>query len=102
VLGGRRGDWLYAVLFLAPAVFVISLVIFYPLVRVLGYSVHNTHLMMPQNQQFIGLDNFRQIFRDDIFKTAVVNTLVFTLASVAGGFRSTKTSRLAMCGAVRR
>jgi multiple sugar transport system permease protein len=84
--GGRRDDWLYAVLFLAPTVFIISLVIFYPLVRVLSYSVHNTHLMMPQNQQFIALDNFTQIFRDAIFKTAVVNTLVFTLASVAGGF----------------
>lgn len=85
-LGGRRDDWLYAVLFLAPTVLIISIVIFYPLVRVLTYSVHNTHLMMPQEQKFIGLDNFRLIFQDDIFKTSVVNTLVFTLASVAGGF----------------
>jgi multiple sugar transport system permease protein len=84
--GGRRADWRYALLFLAPTLFIISLVIFYPLVRVLTYSVHNTHLMLLQQQQFVGLDNFRQLFRDDIFKTAVVNTFVFTLASVVGGF----------------
>jgi multiple sugar transport system permease protein len=85
-LGGYQGDWLYAILFLAPTVLIISIVIFYPLVQVLTYSVHDTHLMMPQNQQFIGFDNFRQIFRDEIFGVSVVNTLVFTLASVLGGF----------------
>jgi multiple sugar transport system permease protein len=85
-LAGYRGDWLYAILFLAPTIVIISIVIFYPLVQVLSYSVHDTHLMMPQNQQFVGLDNFRQILQDDIFRTSVVNTLVFTLASVAGGF----------------
>jgi len=84
--GGRRGDWLYAVLFLAPCLFIISLAIFYPLVRVLSYSVFDTHLMLPQQQQFIGLNNFKQLLKDSIFRTAVVNTLVFTLASVAAGF----------------
>jgi multiple sugar transport system permease protein len=84
--GGRRGDWLYAILFLAPCLFIISVVIFYPLVRVLFYSVHNTHLMLPAQQVFVGLDNFKLLLKDKIFKTAVFNTLVFTQFSVVGGF----------------
>ena len=84
--GSGRGDWFYAVLFLAPCLIIISLVIFYPLVQVVSYSVHNTHLMRPAEQAFVGIENFKLLFRDPIFKKAVVNTILFTGGSVVGGF----------------
>ena len=85
-VGSGRGDWFYAVLFLAPCVIIISMVIFYPLVQVVSYSVHNTHLMKPGEQAFVGIDNFKLLLRDPIFKKAVVNTILFTGYSVLGGF----------------
>jgi multiple sugar transport system permease protein len=86
-LAQRKRDGLYAALFLAPCIVIISIVIFYPLLQVLSYSVHNTHLMLPAEQKFIGLNNFRQLLTmDRIFGTALVNTLIFTFTSVAGGF----------------
>ncbi len=80
-------DSTYAVLFLMPALLILAVVIFYPLVQVLYTSVYDTHLMLPDEQKFIGLRNFTQLFTaDPIFITAVLNTMIFTAASVAGGF----------------
>lgn len=82
----KVSDWMYIVIFLAPALIILSVVIFYPLVQVLLLSVRNTHLMLPQSQ-FVGLKNFHDLLViDPIFKTAVLNTLVFTVGSVIGGF----------------
>jgi multiple sugar transport system permease protein len=55
-------------------------------VQVLYTSLYNTHLMLPGQQKFIGLRNFTQLFADPVFITSVINTLIFTAASVGGGF----------------
>lgn len=82
----KLSDWTYIVIFLAPALIILSVVIFYPLVQVLLFSVRNTHLMLPQSQ-FIGLKNFYDLLVvDPIFKTAILNTIVFTAVSVISGF----------------
>jgi multiple sugar transport system permease protein len=78
---------MYAILFLAPALLILAVVVFYPLLQVIYTSVYNTHLMLPAEQKFIGLKNFTQLFTaDPVFITSVINTLIFTAASVGGGF----------------
>jgi len=84
---GRLSDNLYALLFLGPVLIILAVVIFYPLVRVLSYSVTNASLLFPNRQEYIGLENFEYLLNQDtIFRTAVKNTLVFTISSVIGGF----------------
>lgn len=82
----RRQDLIFALCALAPALIVLVAVIFIPLVQVLSFSVHDTHLMMSQNQRFVGLDNFRMLLRDAAFLTAVLNTIKFTVSSVVISF----------------
>ncbi len=90
IISKRRGelsDGVYAILFLAPALLILAVVVFYPLLQVLYTSLYDTHLMLPAQQKFVGLKNFSQLFTaDPVFMTSVVNTLIFTAVSVAGGF----------------
>lgn len=84
---GELSDGVYAILFLAPALLILAVVIFYPLGQVVLASFYDTHLLLPAQQEFIGFKNFTQLFvADPIFGTAVINTLLFTATSVAGGF----------------
>jgi multiple sugar transport system permease protein len=60
-------------LFLAP--FIIGFLIFglYPVLNTLGLSFTNTTLMS-SHTKFIWLDNFKSLFKDDVFLRAVGNT----------------------------
>src|SRR6185369_15915338 len=60
-------------LFLAP--FVIAFLIFglYPVFNTIALSFTNTTLMS-KSSEFIGLDNYRRLFADDVFMRAVRNT----------------------------
>ncbi|MBL8079907.1 MAG: sugar ABC transporter permease [Anaerolineales bacterium] len=59
--------------FIAP--FVIGFLVFglYPVLNTIGLSFTNATLMS-KNSEFIGLDNFRRLFADDVFMRAVRNT----------------------------
>lgn len=84
---GRLSDNVYALFFLAPILVILAVVIFYPLVRVLAYSVTDANLIIAQQEKYIGLDNFDYLINQDtIFRTAIKNTLIFTLSSIIGGF----------------
>src|SRR6185369_7903438 len=60
-------------LFLAP--FVIGFLIFglYPVINTIALNFTNTTLMS-KHSEFIGLDNFRRLFADDVFMRAIRNT----------------------------
>ena len=60
-------------IFLAP--FVIGFLIFglYPVLNTLGLSFTNT-TMMSSHSKFIWLDNFKSLFKDDVFIRAIGNT----------------------------
>ena len=82
-----RSDYLYAFAFLTPCLVILGVIVFYPLAKVLALSLHNASLLMAGRQQFVGLENFIELFtRDSVFPIAIVNTLEFTVFSVAGGF----------------
>jgi multiple sugar transport system permease protein len=60
-------------LFLAP--FIIGFLLFglYPVINTLGLSFTDTTLMS-KSSHFIGIDNFKRLFADDVFLRAVRNT----------------------------
>ncbi len=84
-LQSRRSfsDRLYSPIFAAPA-FVIFFVFFVvPVITGFGYSFTNWNQYLTEIE-FVGLDNFRQIFQDKVSTLALKNTLIFATVTTVG------------------
>jgi ABC-type sugar transport system permease subunit len=66
--------------FLAPYLVVTAFFTLYPLVNAAVLAFQQTN--GPASRAFVGIDNFRYIFGDPLFYTALRNTTVFALCSV--------------------
>jgi sorbitol/mannitol transport system permease protein len=53
-----------------------------PFVLTVWYSLQSWNLLHPGTKHFVGLRNYKVIFTDTIFRTAVLNTIEFTIAPV--------------------
>jgi multiple sugar transport system permease protein len=79
--GLRRHQTKWAFLFLAPALVLFGLTVFYPMARALQYSLYKWPL--GGAKEFVGLDNYRRLLVDDgSFRQSVEVTLYFTVMSV--------------------
>jgi multiple sugar transport system permease protein len=67
--------------YVAPAMALFALLMLYPMVAVLRYSLLD-RAITKKNAVFVGLDNYQTIFSDPVFWQAVGNTLYFTVVSV--------------------
>ncbi len=72
---GRGGPW-----FVLPFMLVYAAFLLWPLVYGLGMSFTDTSLVSPESQ-FIGLDNYAQLFADPLVWRTLGITLLFTLLS---------------------
>ena len=79
-----RNDVFFAAILLLPAVAILALVIFYPLVQALLLSLKDASLLNATVAPYTGLDNFKQLLGDEVFWIAVKNTVVLTTFSIAG------------------
>jgi multiple sugar transport system permease protein len=79
-----RNEGFFAAVLLLPAVAILALVIFYPLVQALLLSLKDATLLNATVAPFTGLDNFKQLLGDEVFWTAVKNTFVLTATSIVG------------------
>lgn len=70
--------------FVLPALVVIALFTIYPVLYAIRISAFQYVLTKPNSHPFIGLKNFEDVITSYYFKTALINTGVYTLASVAG------------------
>lgn len=77
----RGYDWLLFVLFMTPNLFFLSLFTYWPMVKNVSISLHQTDFLN-QGSIYVGLQNFRYIFTNNQFIYVLKNTLYFTLASV--------------------
>jgi multiple sugar transport system permease protein len=68
-------------LFVAPALLVLTLFVFWPIGRVFWISLHEWSLIEPA-QPWRGLENYRAVFRDPDFEIALRNTIWFSLGVV--------------------
>lgn len=76
-----RGN-LAAYSYMSPTILVMAVMMATPVVMVFIYSMLS-NVVMVKNPEFVGLDNFVQLLADPVFRKAIVNTLIFTVASVA-------------------
>lgn len=65
--------------FLAPALILLTIFLLIPVGMVAYYAFTDYYLLTPGNRQFIGLDNFKQLFNDPIFIKSMVNTAKFVI-----------------------
>ncbi|MFE7182160.1 carbohydrate ABC transporter permease [Streptomyces erythrochromogenes] len=82
--GSRLAQWG----FVAPAVAFMLLFFGYPLVRnvVMSFQSYTPKTFFTGAAPFNGLDNWRNVFGDSLFTSAVGHTLVFTVGSLLGQF----------------
>ncbi|NJO38462.1 MAG: sugar ABC transporter permease, partial [Rhizobiales bacterium] len=70
-------------LYLSPALVLIALVMFVPLIVGLSYAFQNIAILNPFKTGFVGLDHFQTLlFQDKVFGRALVNTLWWTSGSL--------------------
>lgn len=66
-------------LFLAPALLVIAVFIFYPIVAVVYYSFTDYNIVTPP--VWVGLRNYQQLLQDDVFWQALKNSFIYLLVT---------------------
>ncbi len=67
--------------FLSLALFVLIVMMVYPIIQVFYYSFFNNVISNP-NPQFIGFENYKTILFDSVFQSSIFHTLYFTFQSV--------------------
>lgn len=87
--GTRRSTWLthrkrkaiVPYLYMAPTAILFSILMLFPMIVVIRYSLYDGAILK-RNPSFIGLENFKTIFMDPVFRQSIANTLYFTVMSV--------------------
>jgi len=73
-----------AYLFVAPAILLITIFLFYPVANVFYYGFQHQNLMRPWADGFAGFDNFVNIFTNDaVFLSSLVISLRWVVAQVS-------------------
>ena len=80
-LSYERARYLAAYLYLAPSVVLFCVLMLVPMIVAIQYSLLDRPIMRP-NPSYVGLENFKTIFQDDVFWESLQNTLYFTIMSV--------------------
>ncbi len=68
-------------LFILPALILILIFVYIPIVQNFYFSFFRMNSYSP-GQTFIGLDNYKDIFQNDIFYTAIVNNVWYAVISL--------------------
>ncbi|WP_375451798.1 carbohydrate ABC transporter permease [uncultured Devosia sp.] len=80
MIKNRRTEIITAFILVAPFLVIYGLLFVYPTYRMVELSFTDAPLIGPGN--WIGLENYFEMFDDRRFKTAVINTLYFVLLTV--------------------
>ena len=67
--------------YVAPAMFLFCILMLFPMITVLRYSFLD-RVIMNKNPDYVGFENYRTIFADEVFWQSVGQTLYFTIMSV--------------------
>lgn len=78
-------DWKVAIPFVLPIVIIMAGLILWPFINAILMSM-TVRSFITRTDQFVGLDNYARLLQDSDFHSAVINTVRFTVASVAVKF----------------
>lgn len=71
-----------AYLFLSPALILMGLFLIIPAIMAIYYAFTDYYLLTPDNKQFVGLDNFIEIFKDPTFLQSLKNIILFVVCVI--------------------
>ncbi len=77
-----RMPWSTIIVFLLPALALYALFVLYPIVQSVRYSFYDWNGFGPLTD-FVGLDNFRTVFRDQRFRDALTHNGIIVVLSLA-------------------
>jgi multiple sugar transport system permease protein len=81
VLRAYRRHYLHGYLFISPVLLVFGLFRVWPALQTLYFSVFRVELVR-HRLVYVGLENFAELLRDEIFLRAVTNTVLYAVAIV--------------------
>lgn len=79
----RMSDRRFALLLFVPAAVLIGVIVFPPIVVVLGMSLFRIELLKDGPSRFVGLDNVTRMFSDSFFVDSIPRTLLFAVGATA-------------------
>lgn len=82
--GWVRNGGLAAIVFALPMLVIFGLFSWYPIVRLVVISLQETNLV--DAPTWVGLQNFREVIEDPLFRTAVRNTAYFAALALLFGY----------------
>ena len=78
----KKSQSLLGMAFFRPALVLLTIFLFLPMILTLIFSFTDFFALNPSLAHFVGLDNFIQIFRDEEFRRAFINTVCFVIIIV--------------------
>ena len=63
--------------FFGPALVLLTVFLFIPMILTVIYSFTDYFALSPDTTHFVGLDNFKKIFGDELFTQSFFNTVKF-------------------------
>ena len=74
-----------SILFIAPSAIVFIIFMFWPLARTVYYSFFNWNFISP-TMEFVGFQNYLQLFQDPITRKVFVNTFFYIVVLLVFNF----------------
>jgi multiple sugar transport system permease protein len=86
--GPRRRQRALELLFLLPAIAYLVPFFGYPVVKnlLMGFQNYTTRTFYTGEAPWVGFDNYAAVVKSSVFDKAVINTVLFTVGSIAGQF----------------
>ena len=81
----RTKKWRFAILAILPTLAIFAWVRMYPIWETLRLSLHRWDILS-RDKPFIGLENFRELFQDQLFLNALVNTTIIAPLVASGRY----------------
>ena len=81
----KRTESIMGMAFFGPALVLLTIFLFLPMILTLIFSFTDFFALNPGLTHFVGLDNYIQIFKDDVFSQAFFNTVKFVIILCSGG-----------------
>ncbi|WP_017295737.1 carbohydrate ABC transporter permease [Geminocystis herdmanii] len=69
-------------LFLIPALIILSIIVFYPALQAFSLSFTKFGYDLTQPPEWVGLENFKRLAEDKLFRQTLINTLIYLLGVV--------------------
>ena len=77
----KKKESILGMAFFGPALILLTLFLFLPMVLTLVFSFTDYFALNPDMTHFVGLENYINIFKDELFVKSFFNTVKFVISS---------------------